>query len=170
MNNANPNPDVLAQEFCKLLRQEWLSVEDASRLDRGELVDIPYQNEIHELMERAWVSLCSNPILNPHVVSRALAIAEAKKYLLGENHQTTAGRFTLVKTVDSGTRLEREPSPIVTPMREAMRLAAQALEQWAKYGQQMRSIGRGADCSFDATGYSTDYLVALIRLSMEKGV
>lgn len=55
------------------------------------------------------------------------------------------------------------------PKKEAMRLAILALEQWAKYGQQMRRIGRGAECSFDVTGYSTEYLVAVIRLSMEKG-
>lgn len=79
-------------------------------------------------------------------------------------------KFKMVKTVDGGTRLKRMPDPIAIPKREAMRLATLALEAWAKYGQHMKGSGRGSDCSFHATGYSTEYLVEVIRLSMEKGV
>lgn len=51
---------------------------------------------------------------------------------------------------------------------EALRLAAQALKRWADYGDEMRKIGRGADCSFLAAGIPAHDLVSLIEESTKQ--
>lgn len=51
---------------------------------------------------------------------------------------------------------------------ESLRLAAQALKRWADYGEEMRKIGRGADCSFLAVGIPAHDLVSLIEESMKQ--
>jgi len=51
---------------------------------------------------------------------------------------------------------------------EALRLAAQALKRWADYGEEMRKIGRGADCSFLAVGIPAHDLVSLIEESIDR--
>jgi hypothetical protein len=51
---------------------------------------------------------------------------------------------------------------------EALRLAAEALKRWSEYGDEMRKIGRGADCSFLAVGIPAHDLVSLIEESMKQ--
>lgn len=47
--------------------------------------------------------------------------------------------------------------------RAVLTAAAMALQSWGEYGEQMKSIGRGADCSFTKTGFNNDALVALVK-------
>ena len=51
---------------------------------------------------------------------------------------------------------------------EALRLAAEALKRWSEYGEEMRKIGRGADCSFLAVGIPAHDLVSLIEESIDQ--
>ena len=51
---------------------------------------------------------------------------------------------------------------------ESLRIAAQALKRWAEYGEEMRKIGRGADCSFLAVGIPAHDLVSLIEESIDR--
>jgi|694.fasta_scaffold41914_1 hypothetical protein len=51
---------------------------------------------------------------------------------------------------------------------EALRLAAEALKRWSEYGDEMRKIGRGADCSFLAVGIPAHDLVSLIEESIDR--
>lgn len=53
--------------------------------------------------------------------------------------------------------------PIVMSKDKALTLAIKALESWEKYGQEMRKYGRGGQCTQDATGYSTEYLVQALK-------
>ena len=51
---------------------------------------------------------------------------------------------------------------------EALRLAAEALKRWSEYGDEMRKIGRGSDCSFLAVGIPAHDLVSLIEESIDR--
>lgn len=57
----------------------------------------------------------------------------------------------------------------ITPSKnEVLCLAAQALKRWSEYGDEMRKIGRGADCSFLAVGIPAHDLVSLIEESIDQ--
>lgn len=60
-------------------------------------------------------------------------------------------------------------APLALSKDEALKLAMSALKSWGNYGQEMRALGRGADCSREVTGYSNDYLISMIQLTIDQG-
>ena len=55
--------------------------------------------------------------------------------------------------------------PIAISKDKAIALAIKALQSWEQYGQEMRKIGRGGQCTQSATGYTTEYLVEMLKLA-----